>query len=185
MKLGVVAMLVLLAQAGSAPSDPGQAARIKALAEERAAEDRRRASDPCLRRDGDDWTLLRWRDCLKLGPATRMHGVWYYGFEESGFVPNVRTVPLSRRMNVKWRALDTVLDVDVEQVMRVRRIKLGLPCTTAIAINFIGREAVIPAEGVVLPTAKRVIAVDRVLDARLVGIVRTVGRPRQCPKRVN
>ena len=185
MNLGIVAILALFAQGGPAPSDPGRAARIKALAEERAAEDRRNASDPCLRRDGDDWTIIRWRDCLKLGPATRMRGVWYYGFEESGFVPNVRTVPLSRRMHVKWRELDTVLDVDLEQVMQIRRVKLGLPCTTAIAIDFIGREAVIPAEGVVLPRAKRVIAVDRVLDARLVGIVRTVGRPRQCPKRMN
>ena len=185
MNLNLFAMLILLVQAGAAPSDPSQAARVKALAEERDAEDRRNEADPCLRRDGDSWELLRWRECLKLGPAMRMRGVWYYGFEESGFVPNVQTVPLLRRMHVKWRELDTVLDVDLEQVTRVRRVKLGLPCTTAITIDFIGREAVLPEGSSVQPTANRIIAVDRVLDARLVGIVRTVGRPRQCPKRVD
>lgn len=185
MKLIMLALLSALTAAGPILSDPGRDERLKAIARERAEQDQRNASDPCLRRDGDSWEILRWRDCLKLGPATRMRGVWYYGFEESGFVPNVRTVPLSRRMHVKWRELDTVLDVDLEQAMRVRRVKLGLPCTTAIAIDFIGREATIPAEGGVLPRAKRVIAVDRVLDARLVGIVRTIGRPRQCPKRGN
>ena len=185
MMIVLVVLLLSNALADAKPVDPGRDLRLEAIAKERAEEDRRNAADPCLRRDGNDWTILRWRDCLKLGPAKRMQGVWYYGFEESGFVPDVRTVSLKRRQHVHWPELDTVLDVDLAQVMKARRIKLGLPCTTAIAIDFIGRDAVMPFGGVAQPTAKRIIAVDRVVDARLVGIVRTDGRPRRCPKRVN
>lgn len=178
----VAAIIFFSAPAETVLADPGREARLATIAKERAQEDRRYAADPCLRREGDDWTILRWRDCLKLGPAKRMRGVWYYGFEESGFIPNVRTVSLVRRAHVRWPELATVLDVDLVQVMQARRIKLGLPCTTAISIEFVGREAVLPVGGVVQPTAKKIIAVDRVVDARLVGIVRTIGRPKRCPR---
>ena len=185
MKVVLAVLLLSNALADAKPVDPGRDVRLETIAKERAEEDRRNAADPCLRRDGNDWILLRWRDCLKFSPPRRMQGVWYYGFEETGFVPNVRTVSLVRRPHVKWPELDTVLDVDLAQVMKARRIKLGLPCTTAIAIDFVGRDAVMPVGGVAQPRAKRIIAVDRVVDARLVGIVRTDGRPRRCPKRVN
>ena len=182
---GTLAALILLSPVGATSPDPGREERLKLIANERAEQDRINANDPCQRRDGDRWEILRWRDCLKLGPPKRMRGVWYYGFEETGFMPDVRTVSLMRRPHIKWPELETVLDVDLMQVMQARRIKLGLPCTTAISIDFIGREAVLPKGGVVQPRATRIIAVDRVLDARLVGIVQTIGRPKQCPKHVN
>ncbi|MES2904047.1 MAG: hypothetical protein V4696_07665 [Pseudomonadota bacterium] len=142
------------------------------------------ANDPCQRRTADGWETLSWRDCLPFGPPQRMHGVGYYGFEESGFVPDVRSVPLVRRLGQgPWRSGLIQLDVGIEQVMSRKRIALGLPCTTAIAIEFVGRRAVLPDSLQVRPTAEEVIVVDRVIDVKRVGIVRTVGTNKVCPKR--
>ena len=112
-----------------------------------------------------------------------MRGVWYYGFEESGFIPGVRSVPLVRRFgHGGWRSQRVYLDVDIKQVMGLKRLELGLPCTTAIAIEFVGRRAVMPDSLQVRPTADEIITVDRVISAKRVGIIRTVGLHKVCPK---
>lgn len=163
----------------AAAQQPSQAYRELVEGTELAA-----ANDPCQRRTADGWEVLRWRDCLPFGPPLRMQGVWYYGFEESGFLPGVRSVPLVRRLGQgQWRSRFIHLDVDLEQVMSRKRIRLGLPCTTAIAIEFVGRRAVLPNSLQVRPTAEEVIVVDRVIDVQRVGIVRTVGTNKVCPKR--
>ena len=114
--------------------------------------------------------------CVEMGPQKRMHGVWYTGFEESGFVPDVRTVPLERTLDGETPEYRTMLENDAVEALR----ELGLPeedrCIRAVAIEFLGRRSVKPGPYYVGPDDE-LIAVDRLLGGRLIGRVRTRGLP--------
>jgi hypothetical protein len=136
----------------------------------------------CYRREGDFKVHVGWRNCLDFEAPKRMHGVWYNGFEESGFVPNVNTVSLDRDV-VKDRhrpEFDTFLDTGDLDIR-----KFGIPpyrhCTQAIAIDFVGRRS--QKRGPYYTgTDNHVVAVDKLLSARLIGEVhdRLPNRPRRC-----
>ena len=50
---------------------PGPEGRLKVIANERADEERINASDPCQRRDGDMWEILRWPESATLLNGSR------------------------------------------------------------------------------------------------------------------
>ena len=183
MKMILLAALAVPAIGPAAPTDPARAERLQAIAKERAEQDQRYASDPCLRRRGNAWQQLRWRDCLKFGPRQRMQGVWYDGFEESGFVPNVRTVSLIRDL-IKDANPEFDIYLDIDRVAAFRLIKMPQfhICTRAVAIEFIGRRSV-EAGAYYTGDSNYVIVVDRVIRGRFFGNVqsnRPGGRDRKC-----
>ena len=90
MRGALIAAALSLGSCGSAEQPMNDIERFQ------AEQEKRMEANPCLRREGEAWAHVGWRNCLKFKPAERMHGVWYLGFEESGFVPNVDTVPLTR-----------------------------------------------------------------------------------------
>ena len=141
MRGALIAAALSLGSCGSAEQPMNDIERFQ------AEQEKRMEANPCLRREGEAWAHVGWRNCLKFKPAERMHGVWYLGFEESGFVPNVDTVPVTRDLlKRESREFQTFLEVVSFQVLK----QLGLPegdgCTRAIAIEFIGRKSAGPGK---------------------------------------
>ncbi|HST37111.1 MAG TPA: hypothetical protein VLK25_10845 [Allosphingosinicella sp.] len=145
--------------------------------------DTRINDDPCVQLEvsesGNDAVLSErsvWdRDCIGPYPAQVMHGVWYDGFEESGFVPNVSSVPLYRvigqdSVNPEF---DTELHMEVHEARRRIRIRPDeyAPETVAIAITFVGRRT----RPYRTPYGRQYqrIVVDAVLSGRVIGPVMT------------
>ena len=122
-------------------------------------------------------------ECTGMGPTQQMHGVWYTGFEESGFVPNVGSVPLVREISVHIHnpEFDTLLEIDANAALRRIGQPSTDPCTRAVAIEFIGRRSVKPGPYYASDDGHAVV-VDRLLSARLIGKVRdrVNGRDRRC-----
>ncbi|MBV9882588.1 MAG: hypothetical protein JO276_06225 [Sphingomonadaceae bacterium] len=145
-----------------------------------AAERARIDADPCARREswhGIESVAMRpFNECLDLLPAEVMHGVWFTGFEESGYVDGVDTVALRREIDSRSRnpEFETWLDIDDRAALS----RLGLPRRSlrsrAIAIMFVGRRQRTPPQ----PDADghaplAVVVVDAVLSGRLLGYVTT------------
>ena len=168
--LAIVAAMVML---GGDPPQSSQTVR-----EMMAAYDASMAKDPCLRREGSAWAQLRWSQCLKFGRPQRMHGVWFWGFEESGFVPNVRRVRLVRNLFDKqgMPEFTTYLEIDLPAALRRIKVPQSHGCTQAIAIDFIGRRSV-KRGAYYTGTNDAVIVVDRVIGGRFLGVVKSVGPP--------
>ena len=108
-------------------------------------------------------------DCLEFGERRIVKGVWYNGFEESGFVEGVRTVPLTRVIGAGDPSFATHLHVPRGSIYRA----MGSPpirngCTMAIYVEFLGRKAVrripAPVEG-----EEPVFKVERVLKTQYLG----------------
>ena len=114
--------------------------------------------------------------CVELGPLKRMKGVWFTGFEESGFIPNADSVSLVRTADSVGAEFRTALELDASPVMK----RLGLPtqdrCTRAVAIDFVGREA-IERGPYYTGNNDHLVVVNRLIGARYLGRVRTVGLP--------
>lgn len=166
MLLRIVILALLLAACAKAEPQLNEIQRAQAEFE------RQLEKNPCVRRNGNVWESLRYRDCLEFLPAERMHGVWFYGFEESGFIPNVDKVELTRDlMGGNNPEFEILLEIDRSQAIRdfgVPPIKNG--CTQAIAVEFIGRRSAKSGPYYTGPKDD-VIAVDRLLSARPLGIV--------------
>lgn len=115
------------------------------------------------------------RACIGPYRAEVMHGVWYDGFEERGFVPNVSSVPRYRVIDERSLnpEFDRELNMDADEARRRLQYKLAdhLPETVAIAITFIGRRTA-PYR---TPSGSlyQTILVDAVLSGRVLGPVET------------
>lgn len=123
--------------------------------------------------EGVDLYLRRgWStDCQEYGERRLIKGVWYNGFEESGFIEGVRTVPLTREIGASDRSFGTHLHVPRGPIHRA----MGSPpmrdgCTMAIYVEFIGRKAVrrIPAP---IAGEEPHFTVERVLKSQYLGRV--------------
>ena len=134
------------------------------------------AKDPCLKKRDGYWEHVGWRNCLQFGPAQRMHGVWYTGIEESGFVPDVRVVPLVRDIDEDNPEFDTVLDMSSlrAEVMRLPGQPRRDHCTRAYRVEFVGRRAVRAVPSIVKPD-RQVVVADRLLSAVYLGRISTIG----------
>jgi hypothetical protein len=133
------------------------------------------SKDPCLKKRDGYWEHVGWRNCLQFRPAERMHGVWYTGIEESGFVQNVGSAPLVRDIEENNPEFDTFLDMSSlrAEVMQLPGQPRRDHCTRAYRVEFIGRRAVTPVSSIVGDT--QVIAADRLLSAKYLGRIRTIG----------
>ena len=138
------------------------------------------SKDPCLKKQDGTWHHIRWRNCLSFLPAERMHGVWYVGVEESGFVPDANNVPLIRDIDGRNREIETFLDA-TDVASDVKRLT-GQPdrerCTRAFRLEFIGRRSAgMGLKEDEISIVKQVIVVDRLLSAMYLGKMRTRGVP--------
>ena len=124
-------------------------------------------------------------DCQEYGERRIVKGVWYNGFEESGFIEGVRTVPLTRDLEDRSdRSFDAHLDVPRGRIYR----SMGSPpirdgCTMAIYVEFLGRKAIrrIPAP---IEGEEPHFKVERVLKSQYLGRVSSYHRgelDRDCP----
>src|SRR6185295_10593874 len=115
-----LALLLLVAACGEPTAD----AIERQTRLDREIEHVRESMNPCLNHEGDTVRSRRFRDCLELLPQERMRGIWYSGFEESGFVANATSAPpvriISRRGNPEF---DTLLELDEDAAWR----RLGEP----------------------------------------------------------
>ena len=112
--------------------------------------------------------------------AERMHGVWYVGVEESGFVPDANNVPLIRDIEGRNPEMETFLDAtDVAfDVKRLTGQSDRERCTRAFRLEFIGRRSAgMGLKEDEISIVKQVIVVDRLLSAMYLGKVRTRGVP--------
>lgn len=142
-----------------------------------ATERVRRSMDPCVIQEGHQLTMRPYRDCLQLLPGARMRGVWFTGFEESGFIADVDSVPPEREIGPGAnREFETFLEIDAAAALR----RIGQPamtrCTRAVAIEFIGRRSREPGP-YYAGLRDHVVVVDRLLSARLLGTVATRNLP--------
>ena len=144
------------------------------------------SEDPCLRKRDGYWEHIGWRHCLSFLPAERMHGVWYTGFEESGFVENVDAVPLTR--DIRGSNPDFDISLDADTVFAEIKRKTGQParhrCIRAFRLDFVGRRSASMGlkEGQISMT-KQVIVIDRLVSAKYLGLIRSKGVPgydKQC-----
>lgn len=152
-----------------------------AIEQMRATYDAQIDADPCAQRSIDRLghrtisviRSFRPRDCMDFLPAEVMRGVWFHGFEESGFVPDVDHVPLRRvlRSGTRNPESETFLDIDAEEALR--RLG-GSECrgTCAYAITFVGRRTR-DAGNYYSGEGTHVVAVNAVLTGRLLGRVTT------------
>ena len=142
----------------------------------------------CLdERDAEGRAVINWSaynvGCLEYGLPERMHGVWYWGFEESSFLKDARTVGLTR--DIRWEdrpeyeAHLTFRDNGELEKVAMPEARGG--CALAVYLEFIGRRAVrdYSKRGRGLSEEVEVIQVEKVLDSKFVGFVsKTVkGRP--------
>ena len=106
-------------------------------------------------------------------PAKVMRGVWFHGYEESGFIPGVDRVPLHRLIGSDTRnpEFETFLDIDAEEALRRMG---GSVCrgTCAYAITFVGRRTR-ETQTHYIGEDTRVVAVNALLTGRLLGRVMT------------
>ena len=123
--------------------------------------------------EGYDIILPRgWsNECVEYGERRLVKGVWYNGFEESGFVEGVRTAPLTREIGARDPSFQAHLYVPRGAVYRA----MGSPpirdgCTMAIYVEFLGRKAIrripAPVEG-----EEPFFKVERVLKSQYLGRV--------------
>ena len=176
-KTGTAIAALALVSCDRAQTPMNEAERLQ------AQEEKRLEADPCMRRQGDAWAHVGFRNCLKFKPAERMHGVWYYGFEESGFLPNATSVSLDRDVaHDPMPEFNTLLDLDRDTAVRDFKIPAMGGCTQAIAVEFVGRKSIGP-EPETIGFKNGVIVVDKVLSAHLLGNVRSKmpnGNIRRC-----
>lgn len=172
MRASLLAGLLLVAGCGQ-PSPPLNAVE-RELQLARATARVRRSMDPCLIDEGEVLRSRQYRDCLKLLPQERMRGVWYSGFEESGFVANATAAPAVRvigpdSVNPEF---ETFLELDDAAVWR----RVGAPQdhmeTHAIALEFVGRRSKYPG-AYYSGEGNHVVVLDRLISARLLHPVRS------------
>jgi hypothetical protein len=176
-----LAALLLLAGCG----EPGPALNAS---ERQARLDREmfrvsRSMYPCIVEEGGVLGSRLRRDCLALGPQQRMRGIWYYGLEESNFVPNATRAPsrrvLSRASLAAWTEI--YIEVPQAEVDRTLRDFRGRPGTRTVLIDFIGRRSRpyrYPAGTPGVP----VVVVDRILSARVLGVIEDLTDCRDFPR---
>ncbi|MES2119230.1 MAG: hypothetical protein V4513_01470 [Pseudomonadota bacterium] len=108
--------------------------------------------------------------CPNYGPQQRIRGIWYTGFEESGFVANATSARLSREIGEHGPDREGYLIFEGDEAVKAGVRYKG--CTQAIALEFIGRESFSPWEH---DPKFTVFIVDRLLSSRPLGKVRTLG----------
>lgn len=166
-------------QSGSREAQAEAAAQnaMAAMNEAAAAAEAQLDNDPCIRREPGVIHMIPYRECVDLLPPERMHGVWYVGLEESGYVPDATTAPAQRFQATDRKLLEneTWLDVDRAGSEAAWRQAGALPeghGTLAMAIDFVGRRARMEGhyghDG-----APRLIVVDRIIALRPIRRVRT------------
>lgn len=110
-------------------------------------------------------------DCREFGPKHVFKGVWFDGFEESGFIEGVKTVPLIRDLDGGHGSFATNLFVPAGRINQsIRRPPIRNGCTMAIYVEFVGRKAVrrIPRE---IEGEEPLFKVERVLASHYLGRV--------------
>lgn len=138
------------------------------------------SKNPCLKKRDGFWEHIGWRNCLSFHPAERMHGVWYTGVEESGFVPNADSVPLIRDIEGRNPEFETSLDAsDVRHdIIRLSGKPDRERCTRAFQLEFLGRRSkTMSLKKNEISLVQQVIVVDRLFSAKYLGKVRTKGVP--------
>lgn len=171
-RLALVALLATAA-CGPAPEPPALNAQQQADAESDAFH----AADPCFwletTRDGSRISRsMPPGDCMAMEPAAVMHGIWYDGFEERGFVPNATTAP-TRRVFSRRRddpEFDTSLWLDRAEAERAARNARSGPGTRTVLITFVGRRAK-PYRYRSGGRGDALIVVDRLLTWREIGAI--------------
>ena len=122
--------------------------------------------------------------CLEYGRRERFKGVWYLGFEESGFDKGARHARLARDLerddNPEFGIWLTSTDLADLTKFDIPEDKAG--CARAIHVDFEGRRAV---RRVPPPMQRKVavISIEHVSDAKFIGFVATTrgGKPyRDC-----
>lgn len=91
-------------------------------------------NDPCLSEKGK---FVGWRNCIKLRPPERLHGVWYSSFAEDFFVEGASTAPIE--VGTDPPEFTTGLDIDRKGALRRAGRRHGAWCIRAFAVEFIGR----------------------------------------------
>lgn len=158
------------ALSGGSPSEPA----LNEIQKAQTDYEKQMEANPCFRRKGHAFEHVGWRNCLEFEPARPMRGVWYTGFEESGFISDVDSVPLVRDLNGPSPEFDTFLEIDTKAAMK----QIGAPeierCPRAVAVEFVGRRSAKPGP-YYTGGDNHVVVVDRLLSAKLLGRVRTRG----------
>jgi hypothetical protein len=181
MRVSLLAGLLLLTGCG----EPGPAlnAAQRQLRLDREIARVRHSMDPCVIDEGDAISSRRYRDCLDLLPQERMRGIWYSGFEESGFVRGATSAPAVRVIGRDSRnpEFETFLELDEDAVWR----RLGIPQdhmeTHAIALDFLGRRSR-HAGAYYASEHGHVVVLDRLISARLLGPVESLIDCRAWPR---
>jgi hypothetical protein len=168
-RLPLLAGLALVAACGKPAPRPTEGQRYQAIAD--ATSHLVGSVNPCVIRVDNDHVLMRpMRNCLDLMPQERFQGVWYTGFEESGFVPNATTAPAVRLLN-RETAREPMVMLDMPREVSDRlwtAMPHAMRGTMAVRIAFFGRREKQPRFG------EQIIIVDRVERMRILGRVRTL-----------
>jgi hypothetical protein len=142
-----------------------------------SAEDR----DDCLEAAKPDGNvvMMGWGVCTEYGKLKRMTGVWLHGHELSNFYESERNIPL--KFDWVWDEdldPDSVLAVDPQWILKRLKLPPGKEwCSKAIYLEFEGREG-IREVGRQSSDRTRVIMVESVSQAKLIGIVEPTHRGR-------
>jgi hypothetical protein len=81
-------------------------------------------------------------DCMDMTPARVMRGVWFIGFEESGFVPDIDAVPLTREISRESVPPEFEIELNGDREEALRRMGVQeVVGTQAYAITFVGRRS--------------------------------------------
>lgn len=183
------ALAAVAAACAPAAEEPALNAQQRETAAAHAREDARVDDDPCYGRVDDPRIGSRIMvsyppgDCGETGPTEVISGIWYRGFEEMGFVENATTAPARRVFRLRdlrsrhyvelWIARtegDRVVDDDP---------RMG---TRAVLITFVGRKGRVRPSGDYGATLQ-VVAVDRLLTARVIGVTEDYLDCRDFPQR--
>jgi hypothetical protein len=156
------------------PSDPRKQPLLPRAAGDEANED----FGSCIQRN-----KRAWRKCAEFEAPRRMRGVWYTGFEESGFVPNVDRVPMRRDVlkDPTPEFHTTLLANDDPMLESISRRATGR--AMVVAIDFVGGRSI---EVTKIPNGGKysMVIVDRVRSARVLGEVQSClklpGRTEKC-----
>ena len=180
----LLAVLPTMAACEPAPEAPALNSQQRADAEG----DAYYAADPCgwLERTPQGFRVAHFAppgDCMAMEPAEVMHGIWYDGFEERGFVPNATTAPARRIIGGRSAnaEFDTDFWLDRREADRVPRDARSGTATRAILVTFVGRRAK-PDRNRDGSPALPLIVVDRLLTWRELGTIETLIDCRAFPR---
>jgi hypothetical protein len=181
-RLPLLAGLALLVACGQPAPTTNAVAQELQLADRTAGV--RSSMNPCIIDEGDNRRFRHYRDCVDLLPQERMQGVWYQGFDESGFVPNATTAPAGRIMGIHWvnPEFHTFLEADREAEPHLPPPARFDSMTNAWLIDFVGRRAKHPGHYYAGQWGDdhNLVVLDRLISIRLLGPVVTRLDPAGC-----